>query len=222
MLFSRNAPSSQIQQSPSITFQGCVSNFSLLVTRGLGRMWLAQHWYLTTSRKLARACTLVMQQDVPCCSRWTSAGHPLSPLLGRGGRGARKLETERGRESSQLTALRMLRWPHRRKQGQQLWAFYLLSLPPKPVPLPTLPQTSILARATLWGHKNREDSEEKTFQSSFANGINSVPKYVWLQKSAEEPCPYPKVWTDLKNIKPIATLRWWKDKEDTLRDDKMF
>lgn len=55
--------------------------------------------------------------------------------------------------------------------------------------------------------KNREDSKEKTFQSSFVSRINCVPKYVQLQKSAEEPSPHPKVRLDLKNINPIATLR---------------
>lgn len=36
-LFDRTTPSSQIQQSPETAFQGCVSNFLLLVPRSLGR-----------------------------------------------------------------------------------------------------------------------------------------------------------------------------------------
>lgn len=64
---------------------------------------------------------------------------------------------------------------------------HFISSPPLP------PPPSTLARANFGGHKNREDSEEKTSQPSFANGINSESKYVWRQKAAAEPSPHPKV-----------------------------
>lgn len=139
MLFSRNAPSSQIQQSPSITFQGCVSNFSLLVTRGLGRMWLAQHWYLTTSRKLARAYTLVMQQ---MCH--AAVAGPLlailSPLLGRGGQSSKKTrnqEREGEREGEQpANCSQNAEVAPQEKARTATLSILSPSLPPKPVPLP--------------------------------------------------------------------------------------
>lgn len=91
MLFSRTTPSSEIQQSPAITFQGCGSNVPLLVPGGLGKGCdLLSADTSPLPEKQGRARTLVrgavMQQDVPCCSGWASAGHPLSTSV----RGARE------------------------------------------------------------------------------------------------------------------------------------
>lgn len=118
-----------------------------------------------------------MQQDVPCCS--------LGPLLAilsfhfwKGGQTSKNTgsqERERGQPANCSQTAEVV--PRMEARTATLSTLSPL-LSPKPAPpAPLYPKLAYLARATIWGHRNREDPKEKTLQPSFATGINSVPKY---------------------------------------------
>ena len=110
MFFSRNPPSSQVQQCPAITSQGCVSSSPLLVTGGLRRgcelLGANTHISLlpetSQSPHLSDAAGCALQQSLGLC--WPPS---LSPLLGRGGPKSKSTENQ-GREGAGRPASQVL------------------------------------------------------------------------------------------------------------------
>lgn len=124
--------------------------------------------------KQARACVLVrgamMQQDVPRCSGWASAGHPpLSPLLEVGQGGIRALEAkaemERGRPANCSHTVEVATWEKARTAALNILPPCIAS--PHPPPPKNLVQ---LLRLTF-GDKRTGGILKRKLQSSVANGM---------------------------------------------------
>lgn len=199
MFFSRNPLSSQMRQSPAITFQGCVSSSPRLVTGGLWRgcdlLGADTHISLLPENKPEPAPQRCRRM-CPAAVAGPLLPSPLQPpLLGRRGPKSKNTKNQgregAGRQASQvLSDSEVAPWERVRTAA-------LSRFSPLPVPqTQTWPQTSIPIRATLRSHKNREDSKEETFQSSFVSGIKCVPKYAQLKN------PLLTQRLDLKNIIP--------------------
>lgn len=121
MFFSRNPPSSQVQQCPAITSQGCVSSSPLLVTGGLRRgcelLGANTHISLlpetSQSPHLSDAAGCALQQSLGLC--WPPS---LSLHSWEGGdRKVRALKTKAGRERGGQPAKcsQTRRWTHGRQ-----------------------------------------------------------------------------------------------------------